>query len=463
MKPRKLGLLFLILGFGAFVETAASLKTRMAIGPMGCRVLTGRFQGPSYSFEIEEARESLPVDLSLEVENAFGEVRVFKGEPGRVKLRLRKVVYVPGEEQARELAEGLKPSLALMGSSLRVTTNRRELERTHDIGIETHITLEVPPETRVKIQNEHGAASVSDAKEADVWNSYEPTRVERVSGSVEINGRHGDVSVEAVGGALKLQARHGNVDVNDVAQAASLTVEHGDARILRVAALSATLRYSNLVAEAVRGDLEVDGRHASVKASDVKGRAIVQTSYRDVELRNVGGDARVKTEHGGLSAEGLGGALFAEASYDDVEASDVAGPVDANVSHGGFRGNRLRQGARVKTSGDDVVLTAFLGPIDVLAQRGGVRLEPQQALRDAISATAVRGGIHLDVPAGSSFELDASAQRGEVQLDVPNASISESSSSRVKARLGEGGRSVTLRTQHGDISVEARPASAAIK
>ncbi len=65
MKPRKLALLFLILGFGALVETAYSLKTRMAIGPMGCRVLTGRFQGPSYSFEVEETRDNLPAGLSF--------------------------------------------------------------------------------------------------------------------------------------------------------------------------------------------------------------------------------------------------------------------------------------------------------------------------------------------------------------------------------------------------------------
>src|SRR5262245_40728344 len=173
MRLRKLALLFLLLGFGAAVETAHNLKTRMAIGPMGCRVLTGKFQGPSYSFEVEETRQGMPAELALQVENAFGEVRVWKGEPGRVKLRLRKVVFLPTEARARELAERLTPSLALEGTTLRVTTNRRELEQTRDVGIETHLALEVPPDTRVRIQNEHGAASVADAREASVWSSYE--------------------------------------------------------------------------------------------------------------------------------------------------------------------------------------------------------------------------------------------------------------------------------------------------
>lgn len=463
MKPRKLALLFLILGFGALVETAYSLKTRMVIGPMGCRVLTGKFQGPSYSFEIEETREGLPADLAIAVENAFGEVRVWKGEPGRVKLRLRKVVFLPNEERARELAARVTPSLSLEGTTLRVTTNRRELEQTNDVGIETHIALEVPPDTRVRIQNEHGAASVSDAKQADVWSSYEAARVERVSGAVEINNRHGDVFAEAIGGALKLSTRYGNVEIKDVAQATSLTLEHGDARIDRVAALDATLRYSDLVAEGVRGELKVQGKHASVKASDVTGRALVDTTYRDVELGKVGADVRVKTEHAGLTAFDLAGALSVEATYDDVQATNVAGPVEARVSHGGFRGSELRQGARVKTSGDDVELRGFEGPIDVETQRGAVRLLPDKALQDQVSVTAQRGGIHLEVPSGSRFELEASARRGEVQVNVPELTITESSSSRLKARLGQGGKSVTLRTEHGDISVDARTASAAAK
>jgi DUF4097 and DUF4098 domain-containing protein YvlB len=461
LRPRKLALLFLLLGFGALVETAYSLKTRMVIGPMGCRVLTGRFQGPSYSFETEETRTGVPAELSLSVENAFGEVRVWKGEPGQVKLRLRKVVFLPTEEKARELAAKLSPSLTLQGTTLRVTTNRRELEQGSDVGIETHIAIEVPPDTRVRIQNEHGAASVADAREASVWSSYEAVRVERIAGSAEIDNRHGDVFVGQVGGALKLTTRYGNVEVKDVAQKITLQLEHGDARLLGTGGLDAILRYSDLVAEGVRGELSVEGRHASVKATDVKGRALVDTSYRNVELRKIGADARVKTEHGALVAEELAGALSAEVTYDDIEARDVAGPVEARASHGGFKGSGLKQGARVKTSGDDVELRAFEGVIDVETQRGAVRLYPDKPLLEAVTVTAQRGGIQLEVPPGSRFELDASARRGEVQVNVPELQISESSSARIKARLGQGGKNVTLRTEHGDISVETRTNSAA--
>lgn len=463
MRPRKLALLFLLLGFGVAVETAHDLKTRMAIGPMGCRVLTGRFQGPSYSFETEQSREGLAADLALEVENAFGEVRVWKGEPGRVRLRVRKVVFLPSEQAARQLAERIETRLELQGDTLRVTTNRRELERTSDAGFETHLSLEVPPATRVRVRNEHGAAAVSDVRQADVWASYDAVRVERVLAEAQVDNRHGDVFAEAVGGALTLKSRYGTVRVEDVAGLATLGVEHGNATVSRVGGLKATLNYGDLAAEAVRGELEVHGRHAAVKAHDVTGRAQVETSYRDVELRQVGGDAHVKAQHSALAASLLAGALSVETSYDDVEATDVAGPVSARVAHGGFRGRGLRQGARVQTSGDDVELAAFEGPVEVEAQRGSVRLLPEKALLDALSASALRGAVRLLVPPDSHFELDASASRGEVNVDVPDLTLNESSSTHVRGRLGKGGKTVTLRSAHGDVTVEAQPRKAALR
>jgi DUF4097 and DUF4098 domain-containing protein YvlB len=374
------------------------------------------------------------------VENAFGEVRVFKGEPGKLKLRVRKVVFAQSEEAARAFAASITMRAELSGGTLRVTSNRRELEQSNDTGFETHLYIEAPPGTLVKVQNEHGAVNLADVAAAKVWNSYEPVRVERVAGPADVDSRHGDVFAEKIDGALSIYTRYGNVDVRDAAKAATLTVEHGDMMVARVASLKANAQYSDVSAEDVAGELVLNGKHASLKASRIKGRAIVDTTYRSVTLRTVEMDVRVKTEHGALTADALGGALNVEASYDDVGASDVAGPVDVRVVHGGFKGSQLRQGARVHASGDDVEIRGFEGPIEIETQRGGVRLSPDKAIVDGVSVVASRGAIHLEVPAGSRFDLEAAATRGEVQVDLPELTINESSSSRVKAKLGTGGK-----------------------
>ena len=60
MSARKIGFLILILLFGAVVEIAWNVReNRYSLGPEGCRVLGGRFYGPSFDFE-ETAERPLP-------------------------------------------------------------------------------------------------------------------------------------------------------------------------------------------------------------------------------------------------------------------------------------------------------------------------------------------------------------------------------------------------------------------
>ena len=56
MSARKIGLLILILGLGSALETAWAVRSHVDMGPEGCRVLGGRFYGPSYSFEETSSR-----------------------------------------------------------------------------------------------------------------------------------------------------------------------------------------------------------------------------------------------------------------------------------------------------------------------------------------------------------------------------------------------------------------------
>ena len=53
---------------------------------------------------------------------------------------------------------------------LKIGTNRSEVEASqrghHRVGFETHLEVTLPPGTRLKVQNEHGATEVADVAEA---------------------------------------------------------------------------------------------------------------------------------------------------------------------------------------------------------------------------------------------------------------------------------------------------------
>jgi DUF4097 and DUF4098 domain-containing protein YvlB len=462
MKAAKIGLLLLILGFGGVIEAAFAVRNHIGIGPAGCRVIRGRFYGPSFTFDAPDERQPVPAATAVEVENAFGGVRMIQGMPGEVRISLRKVVFRQTEEAARAFADRVHVEKALTGAVLRIATNRRELEGgPDDVGFETHLEIAVPPDTPVKVQVEHGRVDVADAARAEITNSYEPVRVERVKGPVTLDSRHGDVSVAEVAGTLSLLARHGDVTVQDVQGASTATVEHGSVSVTRLAGLTLNVRHSDVKANDIRGDLEVHGEHTGIEARGVSGRAVLTTSFGGVVAEKVTGELRVKSERGSVEATDVSGAVFVEASFDDVVLTRIAGPVDVAVEHGGLEARGLDKGARVRVAGDEVVLEDFRGPVDVEAQRAGIQLVPAAALVEPVTARATHGAIHLRVPRDSRIDLEVAAERGEVQVDVPGLVLTRLESTRASGKLGGGGNRVSLTADHGDVRVEGSAAVAA--
>jgi DUF4097 and DUF4098 domain-containing protein YvlB len=465
MSARKIGLLILILGFGAAIETAWQVRGDWRIGPEGCRVIGGRFYGPSYAFEQAEER-ALPAGEAprLQVENAFGGVRVAAGAPGVVKVKLRKVVFLPTEEKARAFADRVLLRLSGDGARVRVGTNRDEIGRGQDVGFETHLEIEAPADTAVEVRNEHGRVDLAGVASADVVSSFEGVTIQKIAGAVKLEARHGDVRVSGVGAGLGLTARHGNVEVSGITGAARLEVEHGDVSARRTGGLDAAIQYGNLDAVGVDGDLSVRGGHAGIRAADVVGRAGVETSYEGVHLARVGGDVRASARHGEVKAEDVAGGVTAETTYAGVDLDRIDGPVHATADHGGVEGRGLAKGAKVRTTGGDVSLDGFAGPVEVEVDRGSVRLAPRAALAAELTVSAKQGEVRLDVPEGSRFDLEAESRRGELRAEVPGLATSATGGEpgrghRIAGRLAGGGVAVHLRAD-GDITLEAKPADA---
>ena len=463
MSARKIGFLILLLGFGAAVETAWQVRGDWRIGPEGCRVIGGRFYGPSYSFE-QTAERALPAGEAprLEVRNAFGGVSVTAGAAGVVKVKLRKVVFLPTEEKARAFAERIELRLSGDGALVKVGTNRDEIGRGQDIGFETHLEIEAPAETAVEIRSEHGRVDLAGVASADVVSSFDGVSVERLAGALKLESRNGEVRASGIGAGLELTARHGNVEVSDVTGPSKLDVEHGDLSARKTGPLDVAIQYGGFDAEGVAGDLVVRGGHAGVRASDVTGRAEVETSYEGIRLARVGGDVRAKAEHGEVTAEDVAGSVFAETSHEGVKLDRVDGSVQVVADRGGVEASGLAKGATVRTTGGDVSLDGFTGRVEVEVERGSARLSPRAPLAAEVTASATNGEVRLEVPEGSRFDLDAESRRGELSTEVPGLSTSEKGGEpgrahRVAGQLGGGGVVVRLRAD-GDVTLEAKPA-----
>ncbi len=453
MKPRKLFLLLAILVCGGASEALFEVRDEIDLGPSGCRVITGHFRGPSFSFEAQEARE-LPAGASLSVENAFGGVRVHAGEAGRARVTLRKVVFLPTEGDARSFAEGVRLEVTMDGATLRVRTNRGEVDR--HVGLETHIDVEVPPGSGVRIRNEHGEVTASDVGAADLDTSYGDATLERAAGDASITTRHGRQTASDVKGALKLQSRYGDVTASNVGGRVELDSEHGDVEIRDAGGVRVDARYGALTAERLRGPLEVKGEHIPVHAEEIEGAATIATNYADVRVRKVGGEARLKTEHGDVDASGIAGDALVETSYAQVTLEDVGGVANVKTVHGGVSAKELRRGGRIDASGDAVDVDGFGGGLDVEAQRASVHVVPSGRLAQPLTVRTTNGDIRLEIADGSAFTLAAQSRGGELGVTLPGFTVTDSERGRVAGTVGGGGSLVTLAADHGDVQVSRR-------
>jgi DUF4097 and DUF4098 domain-containing protein YvlB len=459
VRASKVGLLLLILAFGGVVETAWFVENRFDVGPSGCRAMGWRPYGPSFSFESQE-RHPLAAGTAVELENSFGAVRVKKGEPGEVHVSMRKVVFRRTEAEARAYADRIRLNAVTQPGALRLSTNRQELEKERGrdgVGFETHLEVTVPPDTAVKVQNEHGEVELVDVARADVTSSFESVRVERVAGPVTVDARHGDVEVAEVIGDLTVTNRHGGVEARDVQGNTRVQSEHGDVSVTNVGGAAVTASHGDVHVQTVRGDLEVNAQHAGVTVAEVEGKATLETSFQSIEAREIAGEVRLKVEHGGVELEEVLGPAHIEASFGDVKLVRVAGPVEASVEHGGLHAEGVERGAKVRASGGEVVLDGFAGPVDVDVERAGARLVPSGPLGAPVVARTRHGDIALEVPAGSRMSLEATASNGEIDMEVPGfaaeQTADEHGTDRVTGRLGDGSHAVRLTTDHGSVRV----------
>jgi DUF4097 and DUF4098 domain-containing protein YvlB len=455
MRARKLLLLVVILCCGAGIEVAHGVRDDLSIGPTGCRVLSGRFYGPSFEFDTEERSELAPGTAVL-VENAFGAVVVSGTGGSELSARLRTRVYAPGREQARAFSEQVRLDVGMLDGRLRVATNRDALggESRRTPGFETDLELVVPAGTALEVRSHHARVELQDLGSAVVAASYEPVTVARVSGSVDLKARHGKLHVESIGGELDLQSSHGDVSIGDVAGAARLDVRHGAVRARGIAGLTLRHHYGQLDASEIAGDLELHGVHAGVRAREVSGKARVETSYADVRLSGVRGELRSVTLHGGLRVDSAGSALSAEVSDGRVRLDAVNGPLALTTRRSDVRVFGLREGGRIESDGNDVELRDFSGALEVRVRLGDIRLFPGGPLEHSLDAVSRDGGsITLALDPGSGFRLDAEAPHGEVRDDLADFEVTRRERGKLTGGVGQASTPVSLRAERGDVVV----------
>jgi Putative adhesin len=146
----------------------------------------------------------------------------------------------------------------------------------------------------------------------------------------------------------------------------------------------------------------------------------ISTASGDIEVRNVMGELRVRSASGDVTVEDVSGSINASSASGDVRVKDASGTVNASAASGDV----------------DVEMTRVEGA-------------------ENMEFTSASGDVHVKAPASLDATVDMSSVNGSLKTDFPLEVKEPQYGSRRSAhgRLGNGSRSLKIRSASGDVSL----------
>ena len=143
----------------------------------------------------------------------------------------------------------------------------------------------------------------------------------------------------------------------------------------------------------------VDTSNGGIKLEGTKGNAIVETSNGKIEIENVSGNIRARTSNGKIKMKDIDGYVSAETSNGSIEVKKVAGIEKAETSNGSIEAEIPAihdNDIRIKTSNGFIKL--YLSPdldanIEMRTSNGKIIIRDLEIVASEISKTKLKGRI----------------------------------------------------------------------
>jgi hypothetical protein len=269
------------------------------------------------------------------------------------------------------------------------------------------------------------------------------TLSERVSagGTVRFYSHSGDITVtEGSGGTVELRGekdvRRGNVE-----DLGFIVRRDGDG--LTVCAVYAEYD-DNCDANGLRGDRRRgswnnwrDRGKVHMTVRIPRGMHVrIGSGNGDVSLAASSLDAHVSSGNGKVRVSGVEGRVEASSGNGEVSVEGAGGPV------------------RVSSGNGDVTVNTAVGPVTASSGNGDLRISMRKLSGDDdLEFSTGNGRIVLDVPSDFSADVEATTGNGRVTTDFPITIQGRLSPNRLRGKIGNGGRRLTMSSGNGTLEI----------
>ncbi|HKD50439.1 MAG TPA: DUF4097 family beta strand repeat-containing protein [Candidatus Acidoferrum sp.] len=199
---------------------------------------------------------------------------------------------------------------------------------------------------------------------------------------------------------------------------------------------------------------EVDAHVASgaQNISDLRGPVKVHAASGTIRVEKIDRDADISTASGSVTANDVGNDVQVSSASGNVTVSNVKGDVRVKAISGVIRVSH--PGGRVEgnTASGEVEIQGAANDVTAHAASGRVSVQGNPGAQGYWNLKTASGGVQISVPPSANFHLSAEAVSGEIRTDIPIV-VEEQGKHSLRARMGNGGGRIEVRTASGEIRV----------
>lgn len=288
----------------------------------GCSLGFNQVDGYVFTHTGETAQSTAAGKFSegiaaIDVVNRFGNINLelSLGEPG---WKWNSKVWA----DSRELADQLINELAMDIQTVGKTQTWRVVlpDPTPDLnGVESNLTLMLPPDVKVNLVNAHGDVTVA-----------------KIYTDAKLENSHGNIEVTELGGILKIKNAHGDLIANNIGEA-TIDVSHGDTAVRSATGdIRISCSHGNVEAEQIVGQLSIDASHADIKVDQVDSIGDFKTSHGDIVATNLIGDVKARNSVGATRISASGGNVSIQSEHGRIDLTMTSSnfhSIDLETSH----------------------------------------------------------------------------------------------------------------------------------
>ena len=211
-------------------------------------------------------------------------------------------------------------------------------------------------------------------------------------------------------------------------------------------------KYSVRIPKKFETGLRTEG--GAIEVSDITGNLNAHTSGGHMTFTRLEGTLDGETSGGSIAMEDCSGPIKIETSGGHIKVARGKGSLNAHTSGGHIEVRNFSGDTEVRTSGGSLDLEKISGKLVGKTSGGAINASVPAPIIGDIKLETSAGSVDLAVPASAALTIDASTSVGEVVSRLP-IQASDVHRQHLRGTLNGGGKSVSLETSAGNITIKA--------